>query len=95
MILVHWNILFLININYILQILRRREAEAPRDIEDQLEELHSIVRREQGTKIKEEDICRLVHLRQCIDDFQLEPYDYYNFDEIRKRIVGRLRKRSE
>ncbi|KAK2580549.1 hypothetical protein KPH14_007682 [Odynerus spinipes] len=74
-------------------ILRSKEAEMPRSIEDQLEELMAQVEEEQSRKVRDEDIQRLLCLRnECISDHHLEPYNYDNIENAIKLIIGRLRK---
>lgn len=68
----------------------------PRSIEDQLEELMIWVDEEQNQNIRDEDIDRLLYLRnECIADHHLEPYNYDNIENAKKLIVGRLRKCEE
>ncbi|XP_047365165.1 dynein axonemal heavy chain 3-like isoform X3 [Vespa velutina] len=75
------------------EILRNNEVEMPRSIEDQLEELMIRVEEEQNRKIRDEDIERLLYLRnECIADHHLEPYNYDNIENAKKFIIGRLRK---
>ncbi|XP_015175416.1 PREDICTED: dynein heavy chain 3, axonemal [Polistes dominula] len=76
--------------------MRSKEAEMPRSIEDQLEELMIQVEREQNQQIRDEDVQRLFYLRnECIADYHLEPYDYSNIENARKLLVGKLRKRKD
>ncbi|KAI4500182.1 hypothetical protein M0802_004599 [Mischocyttarus mexicanus] len=78
------------------EIMRSKEAEMPRSIEDQLEELMIRVEKEQNQIIRDEDIQRLLYLRnECIDDYHLEPYDYSYINNAIKLLVGRLRKRED
>ncbi|XP_015509159.2 dynein axonemal heavy chain 3 isoform X1 [Neodiprion lecontei] len=77
-------------------ILAQKQAECPRDIEDQLDELHSRVNEEQSAFVRPEDFCRIHYLRHhSIKDSDLEPYDYTNIEQARARITGRLRLRRD
>lgn len=72
------------------------EADFPRSIEDQMDELMNVVKIEQSRTITEQDICRILYLRYCcIKDDHLEPFNYEHLEEAHNRIVGRLRRRKE
>jgi len=75
-------------------MVRYVEAEIPKSVEEQLAELMAIVDKEQ--KVKPEDVAKVIYLRDhCISDHHLQPYDYINVDEAKKRIIGKLQEREE
>lgn len=72
------------------------EAEIPKSIEEQLDELMAIVDKEQKRLMKPEDVAKVIYLRDyCISDHHLHPYDYVNIDAAKKRIIGKLQEREE
>ncbi|XP_015588713.1 dynein heavy chain 3, axonemal [Cephus cinctus] len=78
------------------EILRSREADCPRSIEEQRAEMLALVERERKRHVRPEDVSRILYLkRYCVAESQLEPYDYRNIVKARERIIGRLRRRDD
>lgn len=76
--------------------MKRREADFPRSIESQREELLASVEIEQTKNVRDEDVEKILFLRtKAIFDSHLEPYEFVNIEKARDKILGRLRKRRE
>ncbi|XP_008202999.3 dynein heavy chain 3, axonemal [Nasonia vitripennis] len=77
------------------QIAQGREADLPRSIESQIDEILKGFSQElERCSIKSEDLQEIQNLKaQCSLD--VDPYDRRNIIEVERRIVGRLRRRRD
>ncbi|KAJ8664277.1 hypothetical protein QAD02_005939 [Eretmocerus hayati] len=78
-----------------MRALERRQADLPRDIESQFEEMWNLYKKEeQSRKIWPEQLETIENLKtQC--RFPVVPYDRKNTTAVEQRIVGKLRQRSD
>lgn len=76
--------------------MKKREADMPRSIESQLDELLNAAESEQKLSNSSESLARINYLiNHTINDSHIEPYDQLHINEAQQRLSEKLKSQKK